>query len=710
MRRLVPALATTAIVIAGLVALAQRPAVESPRHIADHVIVVGVPGLHWQDIDPDDTPALWGLAERGAIGSLSVRSARRPTCPVDGWLTLGAGNYAAWDVRDGEAAAGCGSLDVVIEEPDGIGANLPEQQATVAYNRERLPWGAIPGALAESVRCTVAVGPGAAVAAARPFGRVDRYEPALPEDPADLLSSCALSVVDAGVVAGEDPADRAATARRADRVVARVLAARPQNSLVLVAGLADTGHQSRLRVVIADGPGWTGGRLTSPSTGRDGYVQLVDLAPTALAALDRPMPEHLLAGQAALVTPGRPQDLGEAIAAAVDADGAARAQRRVSGWFFGLLTVTEILLAVAAVPLLRRARSQDSSAARRLPRRVFTVTEILLVAAALTIPAALLVNAVPWWRSDHPGLLFGGLTALLVALVTVVVRITPLYRRPLGPMAVIAGFAALVVGLDLMAGARLQLNGVAGYSTITGARYAGLGAVGLGVLIAGLLPAAGCLVQQRVPVAWRSTAMVLAGVVGVVLAGSPYLGGNPVGAVALTAGVTVAAAIGGGGWLTFSRLTAATLVGLLFTAGFAVLDVLHPPAERSGLGRFLADLAEGSAGLAVHRAGVSNIASLVGSPLSALAVASAVLVWFALLRPWGGLLRLFGLYPVVRAGMAGVVVASVIAGLLGGTALIVAGAAAAVVVPLTVLAALRVLARADQRTFAGRPASPPAIG
>ena len=57
----------------------------------------------------------------------------------------------------------------------------------VQYNQQRLPWGAMPGALAESVRCTVAVGPGAAVAAARPFGRVDRYAPGLPADPRPLL-------------------------------------------------------------------------------------------------------------------------------------------------------------------------------------------------------------------------------------------------------------------------------------------------------------------------------------------------------------------------------------------------------------------------------------------------------------------------------------------------------------------------------------------
>lgn len=705
-RRLLPVVVTAVVAVTGLTALMLRPSAEPPPRTADYVIIAGVAGLHWDDVDPVNTPTLWKLAEQGSIGSLSARSARRPTCPVDGWLTLGAGNYAAW--VDGAEDEGCGPLEVVIEEPDDIGANLPEQQNAVLYNKEKLPWGAVPGALAESVRCTVAVGPGAAVAAARPFGRVDRYEPTLPADPADLLASCVLSIVDLGTVAGDDPDRRAESARKVDQALARVLAARPERSLLLVAGVADTEQSPRLRVVIADGPGWKGGWLTSASTGRDGYVQLVDLAPTALAALGRSMPENLFAGQTAAVVQGRPTDLRAAIAEPADADREARAQRRITTWFFGLLAGLETLLAVAVVPLLRRARPRlGASGETPVRNRVLGAAEVLLIAAALAIPVALLVDAVPWWRSEHAALVFGSVTVAILALATAVVRFARPYRTSLGPMAMVAGFAASVVGIDVLTGARLQLNGVAGYSAIEDSRYSGLGTVGLGVFVAGLLLSAGCL-AQRLPRPWRPTVMATIGGAGVVMVGSPYLGADPVGAIALTAGVTIAAAIGSGGWLTFPRLTWATLSGLLVTSGFAVLDLLRPPAERSSLGRFLTDLAEGTGGLTAHRIGAANVAALVGGPLPVLAVVGAVLVWFVLLRPWGGLMRLFGLYPAVRAGMAGIVVASVIAGFLGGTALDVAGAAAAVAVPLAALAALRVLARAAYRSqpAEGRTGSP----
>jgi hypothetical protein len=707
LRRLTPVLLTLLLVAFAVTALAARPgSIPPPRRTADFVVLVGVAGLRWDDVDPHDTPTLWAMAREGSIGSLSVRSAHRPTCPVDGWLTLGAGNFAAWNGN--RTADGCPTATVTVEQPDGIGANLPDQESVVQHNQERLPWGTVPGSLSESVRCSVAVGPGAAVAAARPFGRVDRYAPALPADPAPLLGSCVLSIVDLGAVTGENPAVRAAQARRADAELARVLAARPPRSLVLVAGVSDTGLPSRLHVAIADGPGWERGWLTSPSTGRDGYVQLADLAPTALAALGRPMPERLFLGRPAMAVPGRPADLAAAIAATADADREAGAQRRVAGWFFALLTAAQVALAVAVLPLLRRARRHAGPIGPApVPRRLVATVELLLVAAALAVPAALAAEAVPWWHTDHPGAWFAVVTALLVVGATAAVRFAPGYGSTLGPLGAVAGLATLVVAADLCTGARLQLNGVVGYSALEGGRYAGLGTVGLGVFIAGSLLCAGWL-AQRVRRTWRPVVVAAVGGTAVLVVGSPHLGADSIGAIALTAGVTVAAAISTGGWLTASRLVWATMAGLAVTVGFAIVDLRRPAAERGSLGRFLAAVGDGTGGLTVHRSSAANVETLVNSPLTVLALAGALLVWFALLRPWGGLMRLFGIYPAMRAAMAGTAVAAGIGGVLGGSALDVAGSAAALAVPMAALAALRVLDHSTDRTRPGE--SCPAVG
>ncbi|MBM0280153.1 hypothetical protein JM949_35930, partial [Micromonospora sp. STR1s_6] len=460
-------------------------------------------------------------------------------------------------------------------------------------------------------------------------------------------------------------------------------------SLVLVAGISDTAQPSRLHVAIADGPGWERGWLTSASTGRDGYLQLVDLAPTALAALGRPMPERLFLGRPATSTGGRPADLAEAIDAPANADREAAAQRTVSGTFFGLLAGAQVLLALAMLPLLRRARPHAGpTGPTPVAKQVVAVVELLLVAAALTVPAALLADAVPWWRAGHPGWTFAGVTALLVVAGTVAVRFAPGHSGTLGPLGAVAGLTTLVVGLDVLTGARLQLNGVVGYSALQGGRYAGLSTVGLGVFLAGALLSAGWL-AQRVHRGWRPAVMVAVGGLAVVVVGSPYLGADPVGAIALTAGVSVAAVISAGGWLTISRLAWATMAALAVGIGFAVVDLRRPPAERGSLGRFLSALGDGTAGFTVHRSSAENFETLVNSPLTVLALAGGLLVWFALLQPWGGLMRLFGIYPAVRAAFAGTVVAALLGGALDGAALDVLGAAAALVVPMAALASLR---------------------
>jgi hypothetical protein len=394
------------------------------------------------------------------------------------------------------------------------------------------------------------------------------------------------------------------------------------------------------------------------------------------------------------------------VTAPADADREAGAQRRVASWFFTVLTVVQVLIFAAIVPLLRRARRHTlPGGAPALPRRLVAVFEMLLVASALAIPAALVADAVPWWRADRAGLLFGAVLLVVLALVTALVTAVRPYQRTLGPIALVAGFSGLVIAVDVLTGAQLQLNGVAGYSALEGGRYAGIGTVGLGVLIAGALLTAGCLAQQ-VRRAWRPPVVVLVSGIGVMLVGSPYNGADPVGAIALTAGVCVAAAISTGGWLTFARLAWATLAGLGVTIGFAVLDLRRPPEDRGGLGRFLTSLWDGTGGLAMHRTGVANAVAFGTSPLTVLAVLSAVFVWLALLQPWGGLKRLYGLYPAVRAALAGIAVATLMAGLVGGAALNVAGAAAATTVPLAALAALRVLDHAADRTRPATPAEP----
>ena len=683
-------------VAASLGGLAARPATGARQGTVDYVIVAGAAGLRWDDLDPQRTPALWQEATQGSIGWLSVRSAQRVTCPSDGWLTLGAGNYAAYP-RVSPDPTRCDTLAPELEQPDAIGANITNQRNIVQDNQDRLPYGAVPGALAESVRCTVAVGPGGAIAAARPFGRVDKYRAELPADPKSLLSDCVLSFVDLGTITGSGTS-RQALVEQADTILARLVAARPDRSLLLIAGVSDTDRTSRLHVAIAEGQGWNGGWLTSAGTGREGYLQLIDLAPTILAALGKASPEKLFAGRSASVVPGRPATVADAVQGSHNADRRASAQRGVATIFFTVLAILQFALFALLVPVMVRARRHSGPKGPALPSaRVVEAAELALIASALAIPAALLADASPWWRTAHPAWVFGLVTGALIVAGTAAVRLAPRYKTTLWPLAAVALLGAVVVGLDLLTGAQLQLNGVAGYSAINGARYAGVGGVGLGVFVTGLLVLAGCLAQW-VGKPYRPVVVVLLGGIGVVMVGSPYLGADPIGAIAVTAGVCVAAAMSTGGWLTFPRFAWAAVAGFAVTVGFSVVDLRRPGPEQGSLGRFLAELGGGSAGPAVQRAAAANGETLLQSPLTILAVAGVMMLAFCQFSPWGGLSRLFGLHPAIRAAGAGTTVATLVAGVLGGSALTVAGAAAAVAVPTAVLTTLRVLVHAADRT------------
>ena len=203
-----------------------------------------------------------------------------------------------------------------------------------------------------------------------------------PADPAKLLRACTLSLVDLGTVDATDPVVRASQAQAVDATLARVLAARPPDSLVLVAGLSDTDTSSRLHVAIADGPGYDGGWLTSRapaapatcnwSTSRRrrsrrsgaGFRRSCSSdrrrSASARARPTRPAP-----------SPGSPTPIGKP-----------RVQHRVAGWFFGAVVVGGAAVAhrcdPAAAPRAPVGRAARTRAGRS-PRIVRGV-EALLVA------------------------------------------------------------------------------------------------------------------------------------------------------------------------------------------------------------------------------------------------------------------------------------------------------------------------------------------
>ena len=252
------------VLVATLLSLLAGSASAQPeRAEAGRVVVVGVPGLRWDDVDASTTPALHALAQRSAVGVLSVKAVPAVSCPADGWLTLAAGNRAAAFGTD------CGELDVDLDEQRG--RNLAtRQEADVA---------ALADALGRSGACLATRGPGAALTGGQGDDR------------------CPVLVVDVGSVSGEG-AQRAEDAAAADAVVAGLERARDEQSTLLVVGLSGVPGDDapRLHVALAAGAGFEPGALRSASTRRTPYVQLVDVAPTVLDLL-QVAPPSAMTGQ-----------------------------------------------------------------------------------------------------------------------------------------------------------------------------------------------------------------------------------------------------------------------------------------------------------------------------------------------------------------------------------------------------------------------------
>ncbi len=668
---------------------------------AEHVILIGAAGLRWEDINPALTPTLWALAEDSALASMSVRSAQRHTCPADGWLTLGAGNQAR--VGDAGGADDCEAALPTVELQEG-GSALMRGARQIYDDNRTLYYRARPGVLAEMVRCTVAVGHGAGIAAASPgVGRISVYREELPDNAAELFESCALSIVDLGTIPS---LGRQAALRTLDSNLATILDARPERTLVMVVGVADTAGAARLHVALANGAGFERGWLESATTRRAGYIQLIDIAPTAAEVLGLPRSDWF-AGAPLTVQP-RSADLAAATSTLVDADQAAWQQFWRSDRFLLILVVAQLVLFVVAIPVLRRARQASTKETRWVPVAI-RVVELAAVAAALWLPAALLAELVPWWSQPHPGLIFATTGVAVLLVLTALVRLAPWWRTSLGPLGTVAGIAAVVVAADLLTGAHLQLNGMVGYNAVNGGRLAGASPIGAGVFAVGILIAAGCLAQW-VPRSRRPLVIAVLGGLGVVVVGLPALGADSGSAIALTAGTCVAAVICTGGWLTMTRLLWGTLAGLVVTSALALLNLRQPETERGRLGRFLTDLGDGTAGAVLHRTGEANVLAFATSPLTWLFIGAGLFVAFVLLRPSGGLKRVYGLYPAVRAAVIGAVIAATLGGLADGAVSVAGGAAAATLMPMLLVSSLRVLVRADQRTAPpeGFPATRPA--
>ncbi|KQU65113.1 hypothetical protein ASD62_11030 [Phycicoccus sp. Root563] len=694
----------------------------APLPAAKPVILVGTGGLTWSDVSEKSTPALWSLLRDGSTAAISVRSVFTNTCPIDGWLSLSAGNRAA---ADGPGKNGARSTtDPCPPVPTVDSGVVPGWNGYVKSATDKKfdsTLGTLGETLASNKQCVQAVGPGAGVGAAYSSGAVPRYADYDAGKLTGLLSACRVTLVDVGALrdpsdlpkgeaAPQGAGDRARQAGAIDTRIGEVLQAAPSGSDVIVASLSDAGSSERLRLIAAKGPSYGPGTLTSKSTRQPGLVQSADLTVTLLSAAAVPVPGSL--GGATLTRGSAGANSAEAardrLRALVDFDEASHEVHPLVPTFFNGVVYTQLAIYLLTAIVWRR---DFGSTALRL--RLLRITRRVAIVAS-TVPAStFLANLIPWWRFPVPLLAIVASVGLFVAIISAIAFLGPWGRRLTGPLAVVSLATMLVLGGDVMLGGRLQISSLMGLQPVVGGRFYGMGNVTFALFATSALLlciAVSSYYVKRGEQRRAALATLVIGLAAVVVDGYPGWGADGGGPPALLPGLAYLVLAILGIRMTWRRgaLIGGVTVGLFLLVGF--IDSLRAVENQSHLGRFFDTLFTGGAWDIVSRKLEQNISILFGNYRLALLVPIAlVFVIYILARPtsWGSraLERSYEACPTLRPGLIALLVMLTIGFAINDSGVAIPANGAIIAVPLIIAVSVRVLedeARSLAKTRASR--------
>ncbi|MEN5074301.1 hypothetical protein ABE437_10825 [Isoptericola cucumis] len=654
------------------------------------LVVAGVAGLQWSDVDAGRTPNLWRLIGGGSVASVAVRTIT-PTCPLDAWLTFSAGAKVvaqgdddatpsgvdpdqeegadAADAQDGDAARGCPTLPApAATQGDAVPAHVPGW-SDLTTTDPVLPATAEPGALGDLTdvagTCATAVGPGAAVALADAGGSVPRYLSDPGQLTAEHVAACPATVVDLGELP-DAAGKRSSAVQELDAQVGRLSQLLPGGGRLVVAGVSDTPlGPSDLQVVVD----WTapGGRatwLTSTSSRWVGVVVLADLSATIADAvtgggLSGTAPEDEADEGDGAADDAEPDPLTEALAPFTGSPLERGDDRRISvartvenRQYLSVLTDTVprlspllvglvVLADVAVVAALLLARRRATPGSRGpspspAPSGLRIGTALLVVASSLPV-AASLATLSRWWAWPSPVMTLV-LSLTVAALVAALVAWAARRLLPPSPWRLttcLAGVTWLVLTVDGLTGTTLQQGSLLGPAPSLGARFYGFSNTVFAVYaVAGIVLAAGLAAvlrargRGRIVAAWAAGAV---GVVTVLVDGLPPFGADLGGILALVPGFAVLVLGVAGVRVTWRR---ALLVGAGTVAVVAVVAVVDwwAGGGSSHLGGFVQSVVDGRA-LSVVAGKAAGAWATVANPAGAAALLVCGVAAWAVLDP-----------------------------------------------------------------------------
>jgi hypothetical protein len=662
------------------------------------VVLIGVGGLRWSDIDAEETPTLWGLVGRGSVGSISVRTVKPVTCPIDAWLTLSAGQRALGSPSSAPAVSPSPLGDATHCPP------LPAVRGTTVgrwgyfkrLQRQEISSYGEPGLLGDRLHdmgvCSLAVGPGAAVALADSAGQVSQYA----TDVADAdLTACPVVVIDGGDLPATG-ADRLAALHELDAEIAMVVSRLPPDAELLVAGIADNPNvKPGLQVAIQlDTDSSQRAWLTSNSTRRTGLIQLTDLTASLLSRVGASQTD--VDGATVLRGDERRIDTQRTIDNRLDLSALTEEAPRIAHRLAAAFAAVQVLVygGVGWSARRRSLRNMIPTLTRR-NRRIVIATA---VGAAATPVATYLATLTSWWTSPIPGV------ALLCVLVAIIAAITFIaWRQPTkklrteiwAPALTVSAITFGVLTIDALLGTPLQLGSLLVSGPVSGGRFFGFNNTTFAVYVASALVLAGCLAeitwrQGRPPVAIGIVSVV--GLVAVVIEGWPSFGADFGGVVSMVPGFTVFAMELAGVRITIRRLVGIGVAGLVLASGIAVLDWLRPPESQTHLGRFVQRVVDGDATDVVLRkaSGAMDTVTTPGGVLVVIASAVAIAVVFQVKRfEVPALATVYRRWYTSRPMLHSVALVAVLGSLTNDSGVIVAGAMLLTTAPLVVVACLK---------------------
>ena len=374
----------------------------------------------------------------------------------------------------------------------------------------------------------------------------------------------------------------------------------PTRDAVMVVGPAHAQREVQLTIASLRAPGVQPGLLRSGTTRRDGFVQLIDIAPTILERVGLKVPSSM---------EGSPVEVGSKGGSAADrrrfledADAAATFRDDRVSVIPVVFLVIEGVLSVGALAWL----------AYRGPSRFSGALRFGALAALGFTPAVLLARMLPfenWGDLAYWPFLFA-VSLGLAALCIVAGR-----RHPLDPLMLALGTIVTVLVVDVLIGTPLQFNNPLGYSPKVAGRFAGFGNLGYSALGAAAVLLAGLLAHR---IRGRGGAYVAVALLLVVFIadGAPFWGSDVGGVLSMLPAFAVT-----GYMLLGLRLRLRTIVLSLLAAvgavlAFGLIDLTRPADQRTHLGRlFQTTGAQGSAGLwtVIERKIYENLSVLLSS-------------------------------------------------------------------------------------------------